>query len=55
MYLFLLYYRTERPDYPVQPCNGKVAVKDIRIPLMWKDNVHFTGKTGGEHNYLVVN
>ena len=23
-------------------------VSDMRIPLMWRDNVHFTGKTGGK-------
>lgn len=25
-----------------------VIFLDIRVPLMWKDNVHFSGKTGGE-------
>ena len=24
------------------------SIADIRVPLMWKDNVHFTGKTGGD-------
>ena len=24
------------------------SILDIRVPLMWKDNVHFTGKTGGD-------
>jgi len=24
-----------------------IIFSDMRIPLMWRDNVHFTGKTGG--------
>ncbi|XP_078268894.1 rhotekin-2-like isoform X2 [Rhinoraja longicauda] len=24
-----------------RPCSGKVAISDIRIPLMWKDTDHF--------------
>ncbi|KAM4852467.1 rhotekin-2 isoform 2-T3 [Thomomys bottae] len=28
------------------PCKGKVAISDIRIPLMWKDSDHFSYKEG---------
>ncbi|XP_004681132.1 PREDICTED: rhotekin-2 [Condylura cristata] len=27
-------------------CKGKVAISDIRIPLMWKDTDHFSNKEG---------
>ncbi|KAM9392104.1 rhotekin isoform 3-T3 [Pholidichthys leucotaenia] len=27
-----------------QPCNGKVAISDLRIPLMWKDTEYFKNK-----------
>uniref|UniRef100_A0A8C8TTE9 Rhotekin 2 n=1 Tax=Peromyscus maniculatus bairdii TaxID=230844 RepID=A0A8C8TTE9_PERMB len=27
-----------------RPCRGKIALSDIRIPLMWKDSDHFSNK-----------
>ncbi|KAL1771459.1 rhotekin-2 isoform X1 [Sigmodon hispidus] len=27
-----------------RPCKGKIALSDIRIPLMWKDSDHFSNK-----------
>ncbi|GAB1295198.1 Rhotekin-2 [Apodemus speciosus] len=27
-----------------EPCRGKIALSDIRIPLMWKDSDHFSNK-----------
>ncbi|KAL6083135.1 hypothetical protein STEG23_014122, partial [Scotinomys teguina] len=27
-----------------RPCSGKIALSDIRIPLMWKDSDHFSNK-----------
>lgn len=35
----------------VDVCTGRVALSDIRVPLMWRDNVHFTGKTGDQSYY----
>uniref|UniRef100_A0A3B3SJ03 REM-1 domain-containing protein n=1 Tax=Paramormyrops kingsleyae TaxID=1676925 RepID=A0A3B3SJ03_9TELE len=32
---------------PRLPCKGKVAISDLRIPLMWKDTEYFKNK-GGE-------
>ncbi|XP_007517443.1 rhotekin-2 [Erinaceus europaeus] len=29
-------------------CKGKVALSDIRIPLMWKDSDHFSNKEGSQ-------
>ncbi|XP_020648862.3 rhotekin-2 [Pogona vitticeps] len=26
------------------PCRGKIAISDLRIPLMWKDSDHFSNK-----------
>ncbi|XP_072434422.1 rho-related BTB domain-containing protein 1-like isoform X3 [Chiloscyllium punctatum] len=34
------------------PCNGKVAISDLRIPLMWKDTDYFKNK-GDFHRYAV--
>ncbi|XP_043919951.1 rhotekin isoform X2 [Protopterus annectens] len=34
------------------PCKGKVAISDLRIPLMWKDTEHFKNK-GDLHRYAV--
>ncbi|XP_055963934.1 rhotekin-2 [Sorex fumeus] len=30
-------------------CKGKIAISDIRIPLMWKDSDHFSNKEGSQH------
>ncbi|XP_074092408.1 rhotekin-2 [Macrotis lagotis] len=30
-------------------CKGKIALSDIRIPLMWKDSDHFSNKEGSQH------
>ncbi|XP_038678326.1 rhotekin-2-like [Scyliorhinus canicula] len=30
------------------PCSGKVAISDIRIPLMWKDSDHFNNRGRGQ-------
>ncbi|XP_022532314.1 rhotekin 2b isoform X1 [Astyanax mexicanus] len=35
-----------------KPCTGKVAVSDIRIPLMWKDSEYFKNK-GELHRWAV--
>ncbi|XP_007478334.1 rhotekin-2 [Monodelphis domestica] len=29
-------------------CKGKVALSDVRIPLMWKDSDHFSNKEGSQ-------
>ncbi|XP_040831757.1 rhotekin-2 [Ochotona curzoniae] len=29
-------------------CKGKIAISDIRIPLMWKDSDHFSNKEGSQ-------
>ncbi|KAM5242554.1 rhotekin-2 isoform 1-T1 [Hipposideros larvatus] len=29
-------------------CKGKIALSDIRIPLMWKDSDHFSNKEGSQ-------
>ncbi|XP_067858873.1 rhotekin-2 isoform X3 [Heptranchias perlo] len=29
-------------------CSGKVAISDIRIPLMWKDSDHFNNRGTGQ-------
>ncbi|XP_037351794.1 rhotekin-2 isoform X1 [Talpa occidentalis] len=29
-------------------CKGKIAISDIRIPLMWKDTDHFSNKEGSQ-------
>ncbi|XP_060683808.1 rhotekin-like isoform X2 [Hemiscyllium ocellatum] len=34
------------------PCKGKVAISDLRIPLMWKDTDYFKNK-GDFHRYAV--
>ncbi|KAL4617460.1 rhotekin isoform X2 [Arapaima gigas] len=34
------------------PCKGKVAISDLRIPLMWKDTEYFKNK-GELHRYAV--
>uniref|UniRef100_UPI00398EB807 rhotekin-like isoform X2 n=2 Tax=Pristiophorus japonicus TaxID=55135 RepID=UPI00398EB807 len=34
------------------PCKGKVAISDLRIPLMWKDTDYFKNK-GDVHRYAV--
>ncbi|XP_023121244.3 rhotekin-like [Amphiprion ocellaris] len=33
-----------RPSEDVEPCTGKVALSDLRIPLMWKDSEYFKNK-----------
>ncbi|XP_024417201.2 rhotekin-2 [Desmodus rotundus] len=30
-------------------CKGKIAISDIRIPLMWKDSDHFSNKERSQH------
>ncbi|XP_070220607.1 rhotekin-2 isoform X5 [Bos mutus] len=30
-------------------CRGKIAISDIRIPLMWKDSDHFSNKERSQH------
>uniref|UniRef100_A0AAR2KJ71 REM-1 domain-containing protein n=1 Tax=Pygocentrus nattereri TaxID=42514 RepID=A0AAR2KJ71_PYGNA len=35
-----------------KPCTGKVAISDIRIPLMWKDSEYFKNK-GELHRWAV--
>uniref|UniRef100_A0A3Q1EFA5 Rhotekin b n=1 Tax=Acanthochromis polyacanthus TaxID=80966 RepID=A0A3Q1EFA5_9TELE len=32
------------PSEDVEPCTGKVALSDLRIPLMWKDSEYFKNK-----------
>ncbi|CAJ1070399.1 rhotekin-like isoform X2 [Xyrichtys novacula] len=34
----------DRPSEDVVPCLGKVALSDLRIPLMWKDTEYFKNK-----------
>ncbi|XP_065649821.1 uncharacterized protein LOC101241558 isoform X2 [Hydra vulgaris] len=34
-----------------ESCTGQIAISDIRVPVMWKDNVHFTGRTGDQLFY----
>ncbi|XP_078060496.1 rhotekin [Mustelus asterias] len=34
------------------PCHGRVAISDLRIPLMWKDTDYFKNK-GDMHRYAV--
>ncbi|XP_066911286.1 rhotekin-2-like isoform X1 [Clytia hemisphaerica] len=38
-------------ESPQDACTGRIAISDMRIPLMWRDNVHFTGKTGDQSYY----
>ncbi|TKS84837.1 Rhotekin [Collichthys lucidus] len=33
-----------RPSEVIVPCLGKVAISDLRIPLMWKDSEYFKNK-----------
>ncbi|XP_039471653.1 rhotekin-like [Oreochromis aureus] len=33
-----------RPSDDLVPCTGKVALSDLRIPLMWKDSEYFKNK-----------
>ncbi|XP_047185568.1 rhotekin-like isoform X3 [Scophthalmus maximus] len=33
-----------RPSEDTVPCKGKVALSDLRIPLMWKDSEYFKNK-----------
>ncbi|XP_070781173.1 rhotekin-like [Enoplosus armatus] len=33
-----------RPSEDIVPCLGKVALSDLRIPLMWKDSEYFKNK-----------
>ncbi|XP_068957958.1 rhotekin-2 isoform X2 [Petaurus breviceps papuanus] len=33
---------------PRTACKGKIALSDIRIPLMWKDSDHFSNKEGSQ-------
>ncbi|KAM9338710.1 rhotekin-like [Symphorus nematophorus] len=33
-----------RPSDDIAPCVGKVALSDLRIPLMWKDSEYFKNK-----------
>ncbi|XP_041825053.1 rhotekin-like [Melanotaenia boesemani] len=33
-----------RPSKDLVPCTGKVALSDLRIPLMWKDSEYFKNK-----------
>ncbi|XP_040014024.1 rhotekin-like [Xiphias gladius] len=33
-----------RPSEDIVPCRGKVALSDLRIPLMWKDSEYFKNK-----------
>ncbi|KAG8010546.1 Rhotekin, partial [Nibea albiflora] len=33
-----------RPSEDIVPCLGKVAISDLRIPLMWKDSEYFKNK-----------
>ncbi|XP_071321467.1 rhotekin-like [Trachinotus anak] len=33
-----------RPSEDIVPCMGKVALSDLRIPLMWKDSEYFKNK-----------
>jgi len=42
---------SSNPDIASDCSNGRLAISDIRVPLMWKDNVHFTGKTGDQSYY----
>ncbi|KAM9702241.1 rhotekin-2 isoform 1-T1 [Dama dama] len=30
-------------------CRGKIAISDVRIPLMWKDSDHFSNKERSQH------
>ncbi|XP_041816679.1 rhotekin-like [Chelmon rostratus] len=41
-----------RPSEDKVPCLGKVALSDLRIPLMWKDSEYFKNK-GELHRYAV--
>uniref|UniRef100_A0A8C7E1G8 Rhotekin a n=1 Tax=Oncorhynchus kisutch TaxID=8019 RepID=A0A8C7E1G8_ONCKI len=36
--------RSEGPTDDRLPCKGKVAISDLRIPLMWKDTEYFKNK-----------
>nr|XP_014354126.1 PREDICTED: rhotekin isoform X5 [Latimeria chalumnae] len=40
------------PTSDRQPCKGKVAISDLRIPLMWKDTEYFKNK-GDPHRCAV--
>ncbi|XP_055941130.1 rhotekin-2-like isoform X2 [Argiope bruennichi] len=37
---------------PLLPCSGKVAISDIRMPLIWKDSDHF--KNRGDYRRFAV-
>uniref|UniRef100_UPI0037E78AD8 rhotekin-like n=1 Tax=Semicossyphus pulcher TaxID=241346 RepID=UPI0037E78AD8 len=40
----ILHRAERRPSEDVVPCLGKVALSDLRIPLMWKDSEYFKNK-----------
>nr|XP_029137170.1 rhotekin-like [Labrus bergylta] len=40
----ILHRVERRPSEDVVPCLGKVALSDLRIPLMWKDSEYFKNK-----------
>ncbi|XP_034564940.1 rhotekin-like isoform X2 [Notolabrus celidotus] len=40
----ILHRVERRPSEEVVPCLGKVALSDLRIPLMWKDSEYFKNK-----------
>ncbi|GBM13887.1 Rhotekin-2 [Araneus ventricosus] len=36
--------QTKSPQKTLLPCTGKVAISDIRMPLIWKDSDHFKNR-----------
>ncbi|GFR05608.1 rhotekin [Trichonephila clavata] len=44
--------QNKSPQKALLPCTGKVAISDIRMPLIWKDSDHF--KNRGDYRRFAV-